>query len=743
MHKSLLILSVSIASLLSVSALAQETASATRDAGPTSASTASTMLEEMVVTASPLGGTLFEQAQPVNVLTAERLRFRLEPTLGETLSREPGVSSTGFSPGASRPVIRGLADDRVRTLQNGVATQDISNVSPDHPVTIDPLTIETVEIVRGPATLLYGPNTIGGVVNVIENRVPERRVEPGLFGLPIRGRFDGRIGTVDEERSVGGLLDFGAGPVQIHLDGFKRETQDYHIPGHARSQRLRERDPRDRRDEPRDVVPNSFTRSEGGALGMSYVWDQGYLGAAYSGYDSRYGVIAEPDVTIDSMQRRWDVRGAVREPFRGIKEIRFKLGVTDYEHTEFEGREVGTVFDQQAHDGRLEIVHEKLGPVEGAIGFQSQSIDFSATGAEAFLPQVDTHIHSAFIFEELTLSDQWRVQLGGRYDHQTNDSDTAPGFTGLNREFDAFSGSAGVVWTQSEEWSVALTGSYTQRPPTYVELFANGPHVATGTFEIGNEDLGLEESLAVDLTVRKRLGRMTGSASVFYYRFADFITLSPTGAFSGEEAEEEHAEEEGHEGEEHAEEEEGHGHANEPLPIFNYRATDADFFGGEVELTLHLIEPRAAELPLAGKGKDAKAVAAPGASAQPHRLDLTLRADYVWAEDRSTGRSLPRITPFRAGAELVYSFDERFTARVEGQYSGRQNRTAEFELPTDSFFLLSAGLSYKVPIGGLNAEFYVRGTNLLDQEARLHTSFLKDIAPLPGRGVLFGIRAEF
>ncbi|MES2568712.1 MAG: TonB-dependent receptor [Verrucomicrobiota bacterium] len=675
------------------------------------AETGNMMLGEMVATASPLGGTLFEQAQPVNVLTGERLRFRLEPTIGETINKEPGVSSTGFAPGASRPVIRGLADDRVRTLQNGVNTQDISNVSPDHAITIDPLTIETVEVVRGPATLLYGPNTVGGVVNVIEGRVPERRVEPGLFGLPLRGRFDGRLGTVDEARSGSGLLEFGVGPLQFHLDGFNRETQDYHIPGYARSRRLRERDPRDSRDEPRDVVPNSFTRSEGGAMGASLVWEQGYLGAAYSGYNSRYGTVAEPDVTIDTRQRRWDIRGAVREPMRGIKEVRFKIGITDYEHIEFEGPEVGTRFDQQAHDGRIELVHEKLGPFEGALGFQSQGIDFSASGAEAFLPQVDTRVNSLFFFEEVALNDQWRVQFGGRYDHQVNDSDSAPGFVGMGRQFNAFSGSAGVVFTPVEKWVVALTASYTQRPPTYVELFANGPHVATNAFEVGDPELGLEKSFALDLTLRKKIGRVTGSASLFYYHFSDFITTTPTGLLAGDEP-------------------------GEELPVFAYRATDAHFFGGELELTFHLIDPDASSGVAGGKE-----VVAP--APKPHRLDLSLRSDYVHAKDQETGRSLPRITPFRAGAELVYTFRERFTARLEGQYSARQNRTAEFELPTDSYFLLNAGLSYKVPVRGTELDFYVRGTNLANNEARLHTSFLKEFAPLPGRCILFGVRAEF
>lgn len=491
---------------------------------------AQTMLDEVVVTSSPLGRTLFEQAQPASLLTGERLRLRLEPTLGETLGHEPGVASTGFAQAASRPVIRGLADDRVRVLQNGVSTQDVANVSPDHAVSIDPLSIETIEVVRGPDTLLYGPNTVGGVVNVIENRVPDRRVAGERSELPLRGRFDLRAGSVDEERSAAGLLEFGVGPLQFHLDGFTRETQDYHIPGDARSDRQRAREPLGGREkEARDVLPNSFSRSEGGAIGASFVWESGYLGAAYSGYQSRFGTVAEPDVTIDLEQRRWDVRGGWREPLRGIRELRFKLGFTDYAHTEFKGREVGTVFDQQAFEGRCEVLHEKIGPFEGALGFQTQSTDFSAIGAEAFLPQVDTRVHSLFIFEEARIDDQWRVEVGARYDRQTNDSDTSPGFTGLDREFDAFSGSLGTVFTPGDTWAVALTASFTQRPPTYVELFANGPHVATDAFEIGNADLGLEDSFALDLTVRKKQGRITGAAGIFFYHFNDFITLSPTG----------------------------------------------------------------------------------------------------------------------------------------------------------------------------------------------------------------------
>ena len=705
MQKTLLILSASIVALSGSPAGAQTADSSMR-------------MEEVVVTASPLGRTLFEQAQPASILTGDRLKLRLESSLGETLNKEPGVTSTFFAPGASRPVIRGLAADRIRVLQNGVNTSDVSTISPDHAVTADPLTLETIEVVRGPATLLYGPNTIGGVVNTIDNRVPDERLQPGVFGLPLHGRFDGRTGTVDELHSGGGVFDFGVGDhIVIHLDGFTRESQDYHIPGFARSERLRARDPLpDGEKEARDVLPNSFNRSEGGAVGASFVWDGGYVGAAYSGYNSTYGTVAERDVTIGLTQRRWDVRGAFTEPFAGIKAINYKFGYTTYSHTEYEGPAVGTVFDQEGYDGRIEVLHKKIGPFEGVLGFQSQKSDFSDRGAEAVQPPVLTRINSAFVFEEVAF-DPFRLQFGVRYDHQTNDTDTAPRFTkSYNLEFDAVSGSAGLVYAPAPDYAVALTGSYNQRPPTIGELFSNGPHVATNAFEIGDPNLGLEQSFALDLTVRKKAGRITGAASVFYYHFIDFISVQPTGLFS-----------EGEDGE-------------EGLPIYVYRATDTNFVGGELEATWHVIEPRPPEP--AQTGKDAKSVLAP-AVGSPHALDVTLRSDYVHAQDTQTDRSLPRIPPYRVGAELAYSWTDRFRAGIDGQYVARQNRTAEFELPTDAYFLLGANVSYKVPVGGLDMEFYMKGTNLTDEEARLHTSFLKELEPLPGRGVLFGVRAEF
>ena len=665
-----------------------------------------TFLDEVLVTANRLDQTLFQQVQPASVLKGKELQLKLQPTLGETLNSEPGVSSTSFGPGASRPVIRGLGDDRVRVLQNGTSVLDVSNVSPDHAVATDPLTIRSVEVVRGPATLLYGPNTIGGVVNVIDDRIPQER----FTGTLPTGKIETSAGSADDLLSEAGAITWGAGPIVFHLDGFHRETNDLDIPGYARSAKLRASDPLPPgTSEAYGTLPNSATESTGAGLGASYVWEKGYLGFSYSGVDSTYGTVAEEDVTIELRQRRWDMRGAVYTPTPWIKEINYKLGYSDYDHTEFEGAAVGTKFLIEGYDGRVELLHEKIGLLEGAVGFESQENEFSALGAEAFLPPVQTFVNSLFFFEEIPL-DKFRFQFGARYDRQTNETETNAAFgPGIERDFNAFSTSAAIVYNPVDDYAVTMSVAYTQRPPTYVELFANGPHVATGTFEIGDADLGTEDSLSLDLSVRKKSGWVTGSASAFYYRFNDFISAQPTGDLD----------------------------AVDSLPIYAYQPIGADFYGGEIETIFHLLEP-VEEIP-ASDSKSAKSAAIPGSE---QRIDLILRADYVHAEDRNSHEPVPRIPPFRTSAALDYG-NGPFSARIEGQYAAAQDRNANFELPTDGYFLLSASISYDLKIGPTNSTIYIKGTNLTNEEARQSTSFLKDIAPMAGRGVVVGLRTEF
>jgi iron complex outermembrane receptor protein len=728
------------ARLLSVSFLAVNAFSqafAQHEEDHQTSSSAAVRLDTVVVTASPIQRTLFEQAQPVNILDGKELRLRLQPTIGDTLGQQAGISSSYFGPVSSRPVIRGLSDDRVQILSNGVTNLDLSNVSADHAVAVDPLTIDRIEVVRGPAALMYGPNSIGGVVNLIDSRIAEKPLEPNALGSPIRGAFDGRYNSVDSGGAGSGMVKFGLGPMVFHLDGFRRNSTDLRIPKETHTPSGKERS------ETESVsgrLPNSASQSDGGAAGASAVWDAGFFGLSYSGFNSTYGAVAERGVLIDLKQRRWDARGSFLAPANGIKAINYKFSSTDYQHLE-SGEDEFQRFKTSGTMGRVELVHEKIGLLEGAVGYQMQLSNMSVNSsdpAHALLPANKTKMHSIFIFEEIAL-EPLRYQFGARFDRATvesgarsvhpiipDPSDPLNPLVGViddtseddvpaaSREFNAFSLSGGVVYDLNKQYSLALNTGFTQRPPTAVELFARGPHHATGTFELGSSTLGMERALTFDLSFRKKTGRVTGSLSVFYNQFSRFISMVPTGRKIDDN---------------------DPATDPEPLPEYHFRSTRARLYGAEAEVVVHLLEPRLAEEKESPAADDSARRIIQG-------LHLDLRTDYVRAVDQNADRSLPRITPLRVQAALVHDWNG-LQSRIETQHVARQNSLAENETRTASYTLLNASVSYQFKAGPSNLEFYVRGTNLTDRDARVHTSFLKDVAPLPARGVLVGLRADF
>jgi iron complex outermembrane recepter protein len=608
--------------------------------------------QEVVVTATPLGSNLFDLVSPAEVLQGDSLVRRRAGSLGETLDGLPGISSTGFGPQAGRPVIRGLDADRIRILQNGVGTLDASSLSFDHAVPYDPLVAERVEVVRGPAAVLYGGNAVGGVVNVIDNRIPDTPI-PGLTG-----RIEPRLGGADNERSLGALLEGGNGRLSLHADGFARSTDDLKTP--------------------LGRLANSNGRADGGSLGAAVHWDGGYLGAAYQGFESNYGSIPEPDVRIDMQSERWDVAGAAG----GLK---FKLGRTDYEHRELDLGEVATTFRNKGTDGRLEYAHGKLGPLNGAFGVSFSESDFSALGDEAFVPSTNTDAKGLFLYEEVPLRN-WKLSAGLRSERTRVTDFVQP------RRFDTVSGSLGAVYSLTKE--VALTGnlSSTERAPTFYELYANGPHAATGVFEVGNAAFEKEKSRSIDLGVRWRSGPNSASVSAFRTRFENFITLVGTGVDimlpDGD-----------------------------VLPEFAYQALPALFQGVEAQGRWRVYEKRGA-------------------------LDVELKGDYVRAEDRNTGVPLPRIAPARFGAALDYVI-ARYTARIDVVHAAAQNRIGPDETPTDDYTLVNLNFGYRFALQDAALQAFLRISNLFDEEARNHTSFIKDIAPLGGRGVLVGLRGSF
>jgi iron complex outermembrane receptor protein len=341
-----------------------------------------------------------------------------------------------------------------------------------------------------------------------------------------------------------------------------------------------------------------------------------------------------------------------------------------------------------------------VGPSEGTIGLQSNRSDFAALGDEAFVPPVLTHSNSVFIFEELPVG-KVRFQFGARYDHITAESQSNPNFgPGQKRTFDNFSGSLGMVYNPTDDYAIALSVAYSERAPTYQELYSGGPHIATGTFDVGDPTLGVESSIGVDLSLRRRTGWVTGSVSGYYNRFSNFIGQLPTGAVAVVDGED--------------------------FPVYEYRSIDAEFFGAELEATVHLLRPVTDTPPEDGLAN----------------LDLEFRADVVRARDRTTGNSLPRIPPFHLTTALAFQKGP-FGARLEGTYAAPQDRVSPAELPTDSYFLVNAAVTYTLVRGPLVFDFYLKGTNLTDAEAREHTSFLKDRVPLAGRGLVVGMKTSF
>lgn len=667
-------------------------------------------LEPVVVTANPLGSELFDMVPPVSVLGGRELDFRRGATLGETLDGVPGVSTSYFGPNAGRPIIRGLDGDRIRLMSDGLGVLDASGLSQDHAVPVDPLVVERLEVVRGAAALLYGGNAVGGVVNAIDNRIPVDPVQG------VGGRLEARAASGDHERSGAGVFEAGNGLFALHADLYSRRARDLEIPGFARSARLRALDPREERDdEPRGRLPNSSNHGDGGALGASLTFgERGHVGLAYSAYNQDYGTVAEPDVRIEMENARWDLAGEARGLAGFVTGVRFKAAYTDYQHQEIAGGEPETLFLNKGREARVEATHAKLGPLNGAFGIQVADFDFSALGEEAFVPKTDTRSAALFLFEEWPLG-ALKLNFGARVERTRVESagggpeDPASGLPRFgdaqSRRFTPKSFVFGGQYTLSPGLALAANLSHTERAPSYSELYANGAHAATGQFEVGDPTLSVEKADGIDVQLKLRSARASGSVGAFYNRFRNYIGLFNSGNTRSADGALNPAEDPAADDE-------------EILPEAVVRPVRARFYGLEAEGRLPLFE------------------------AAGDRLEATLRGDYVRAEDRDSGDPLPRIAPLRLGAGLAWR-SGALDARIDVTHAWRQKRVAANELPTDGYTLVGLALGYRIKVQRADLDAFVKVSNLLDREARLHTSVLKDIAPLGGRSVVAGLRMSF
>ncbi len=622
-----------------------------------------------------------EFLQPTQVLDGPELLLRRSATLGETLANEPGINSTAYGKGSARPVIRGQAGPRVQVLKDNIAALDVSALSPDHNPTVEPLLTDKIEVVRGPATLAYGTAAAAGVVNVIGGRIP------GDPDIPqISGAVEVRGDTVADSKAFVGRLDGVAGRIGWHVDASTSESDDYDIAGFATA------DPAERpANEPEGIQPNSFTETDSYGAGLSWLSDNGYTGIAVSRYETMYGLVGpESDITggpfVDMEETRIDLRGEYG--LNGFFEkVRFALGINDYEHSENEpDGEIATLFENDEWEGRVELSHGELAGMTGAIGLQLNDRDLNAAGEEAFIPASKAERVGLFIVEDLETA--WgQFQFGARADSADLSNVDFVGYDEI-----AYSLAAGFRRAIADDYELSVNLSLSERNPDVEELYSNGLHIATNQVEVGllAQNLSVTQELAsnFDVGIEKLAGRWQWSAKLFYTDYDDYVYQRIAGQVSVD---------------------------GELFDQALYTQDSATFWGGEAELTVAMVQDAA------------------------YQLDLHLFGDLVEAE-LSGGRKLPRIPPRRFGAAIEYGRGD-LLAEVSATYNARQDDISSFV--TDSFTLVNVDVLYALPGSKMNWELFLKGSNLLDEEARASTSFVAAFSQLPGRNFTAGARLNF
>ena len=630
-------------------------------------------LKTVVVKGTAIGGQV-TAVSPTLILASADLDRLAQSNIGDLLADLPGVASSYFGPNSGRPVIRGLDGDRLKITQNGVNSLDASSSSPDHAVSVDPLAIREAQVLRGPAALLYSTSILGGVINLVDARIPDQR-------LAQRQSVTGRLGSVDGLRSVGVLAEGSAGSFSYHVDGFDKSTDDLRTPVGR--------------------IADTSADNRGAGVGFSYLTSNGYIGLSYSGLDSHYGV-AEQDIMIGLEQRRWDLAGKAEVAGSVVRSLAYRVGVADYAHTEFEAGAPGSTFTNQGWDGRLDVELVKMGSVEGVVGLQASRFDFGVIGDEAFLPDTRNSAVATFGSFVQNLAADQRLRYGFRIEHaQVDASAWTHAGVATNPPADSASftpASFAFAWAKdlNPSWTSTINLTRTERAPNFQELYADGAHVATDVYEVGDRDLGKEQGFGLEWELAKVRGPLSGSFSVYYNRFSSFIALQRNGYGPGDYAL----------------------GGTEELARYDFVSVPADFFGSEVKVNYQFVDTPVSKFGLEWFG------------------------DFVRASNTDTSEALPRISPGRIGAAL-HGLESGWTWRLDATYHFAQNHTAPDETRTAGFTMVGASLTRPFTFDQLSGEFTLRVINLLDQEARSASSFIKDVLPMPGRGIEAGLRLNF
>ncbi len=695
-------------------ALAQTSPAApsqTSPAAPSQTSPAApsvTTLPAVTITANPLGAS--DVIAPAAAYSGTGLLLRSRSTLGETLDGTPGVSSTYFGPNASRPVIRGLDGDRIRILQNSGASIDASGLSYDHAVPSDPIAVERIEVLRGPGALLYGGSAVGGVVNVIDNRIPREAIFDSAGG--VTGRADLGLSSGNSEKNAAFMLESGTGRYALHADVFNRNSKDVRVPVPLACTKSGSPAFADR-------ICNSAAETRGGAIGGSIFFDRGYLGASASTFRSDYGTVAEDEVQIGMKSNRYALEGEVHGLGGSLQSLKGQFSRGDYAHTEFEAGVPGTVFKNSGNDLRLEARHARLGWLEGVVGIQSENTRFSADGDEAFAPYSRTRQRALFAYEELPAS--WgRLSFGARAESVRVESLGSPlvaRFAAASRGFNPASHAVGALWNIAPAWQLTSNLAYSERAPKDYELFADGPHIATNTYERGNANFSTERSTNLDIGAKWKSGGNSFQVGAFVNHFKNYISLQASGLSRDTQGN----------GAGVGVTDDGSGNSVESggasaiLPEFAYTQVRARFTGLEASGNVRLMD---------------------GA----RTLDLELRGDLVRALNLTSGQYLPRIAPARVGATLVWARGP-WGARLGITHAAEQGKVPPGELASASYTLFNAALTYSQKVGPARLLWFARLDNMGDALAYSASSILTQTAPgkapLPGRSLKLGLQASF
>jgi iron complex outermembrane receptor protein len=700
-------------------------------------------IEVIDIEATPIHMSAMESASPVSVLSGEQLRRQQAATLGDSLEKLPGVNTNFHGKVASTPIIRGLSGPRVLITQNGLDVSDVSRVGPDHSVASEASTAQQIEVLRGPATLFYGSGAIGGVVNVVDNRLPTDSTTRGEWNL--------EHNSADNQKVASFNATTGTDSVAFYADAFWREADDYEVPVAAAIDNDGEGHSGDYK------VENSNEESDGFTVGASYLMDNGFIGLAVEQFNRQYGIPGhthgeeeeeehsdeEESVFADLEQTKVQLLGEYNLDNKWLNKVNLRVGHTDYEHAEIEGGAVGTTFKNETNELRIDLLHNQFNEWNGGISFHYKQSDVEAQGEEAFTPPSETESFAVALMEERHFGD-FLVQVGGRiervtieagdvllphidahahdeaqeadeHDHDHEENTETTRVFDVEHEFTPISLSAGVVWDFTHNYNLGLSVSRSERSPSASELLSFGPHIGTGTYEVGalfdldedghlglsSQTIDLETANNIDLTLRKTQGDVGFILNAFYNQVDNYYYQIDTGLFA--ESGHDHGDEEG------ADE---HDHSSE-LPVYLFKTDDVILHGFEAQIAWQLTD----------------------------EFKVDLFSDYVRARLKDGG-DLPRTPPLRFGSELSYQTD-KLSAHIHVTRYQKQDRTAPQETATDSYTLVDASISYNLSVLNQDMSVYLRGTNLTDTEARVHSSFVKNIAPRPGRSFALGIRGYF